>query len=433
MLLSSVYDEYRQMSSISLRPSTGKRSEKSSAFFGALRNRSFRLLYIGQSASSLGNRMYDITLAWTVYRMTGSAADMGIVLIANAVPQVLFSIGGGVLADRASRRRVILGCNIAAGAATGAVCVAAALNQIGISMLMLCACALGAITAFFSPAYGSVFADVLGHSQLQAANGLRGATSSAIRLCGPAIGGLIFTAGGPALGFGLDSASFFFAAATACLAHVPESGVRFGKTLLSDVREGGRYILSASWLINLIVLTLVVNTLCVAPMEVLLALLVRQSHQGSWFLGTALSIEATATLLGSVAIGKWGDRIQPQTLFYTLAGILACGVAILAINLDAVAILIGVILVGIGFTFSVVEDTVLQRFVSSAYLGRVISVGTLASYSLLPLGYAFGGLAEKRFGTLTVLLAGGSAGLAACIGCWVISRRNENPEGYSKV
>ena len=254
-------------------------------------------------------------------------------------------------------------------------------------------------TAFFGPAFNSIFKQILAPDELRAGNALRGITANVNRLVSPTVGGAVYLWGGSSVGFGLDAASFLCAAITVAMIRVPGSAAPAStRSLFGDVRDGLKYLASTSWILVIVLIALIANTLCVAPMEVLLAMIVRQSHHGSWLLGVALSVQAGVAALGAAAVGKFGGRLRPDVAFFGLASVMACGVAIVGIDAGLWTTLIGVVLVGAGFTFSVIEDTVLQRFVPNEYLGRVYSVGTVTAYSLLPLGYAFAGLGAARFG-----------------------------------
>lgn len=389
-----------------------------------IRNRSYRYLYLGQTVSGLGNGMYTITLAWTVYSVTGSASDMGIVMIANVLPQIGFMIFGGAIADRIPRRRVILASNVVAGLVTLAMAVAAALRALDLGTLICCSFLLGLSTAFFEPAFSAIFREVLEPGELRAGNALRGMTANVNRLVSPALGGAAYLWGGSKVGFGFDAATFFFAAVTVAMISASGSpSPASEQSLLRDVKDGFSYLAATQWIFVLVLIALILNTLCIAPMEVLLALVVRQAHQGSLVLGTALSVQAGAAALGAAAVGKFGGRLRSGVAFFGLAGIMTCGVTIVGLNAGAWTIVAGMALVGAGFTFGVIEDTVLQRYIPNEYLGRVYSVGGVAAYSLLPLGYAWAGIGAVRFGPGPVLVGGGVLAILACGAAYAVTMR----------
>jgi MFS family permease len=372
--------------------------------------------------------MYNVILAWTVYSRTGSAADMGYVMVAYIAPQLIFAVYGGVLADRMSRQQLILLSNLGAGLITLGLCIAIWLNAINAYYLVLGSFLLGLVSAFFTPAYGSIFKDILDPDELRSANALSGTVSGVLRLVSPALGGALYAIGGATIGFGLDSATFFFAALAAALMVMPARAAGAPAKVLAEARLGLSYLVSTRWLRRIVIVSLLANTFCIAPMEVLLALLVRQSHEGSWFLGLALSVQAGVAAAAALGVGRWPGRIRPGKAFYLLSVTLAAGVAVLGLNLGPATIVGGVILIGLGFTFSVIEDTVLQKYVPSEYLGRVYSLGMVAAYSLLPIGYVLAGVLSTRLGPGPVLLTGGLVGILASLLAYLLASVSNSEE-----
>jgi MFS family permease len=398
-----------------------------------LRNRNFVLLWFGQSVSSVGNGMYAITLAWAVYSLTHSASKMGIVLAANVVPQLCLALFGGVLADRVERRLVILATNIAAAAITGFLALAASHHSLGAAWIVAASFGLGVATAFFVPAFSAIFKDVLSSEERTAANSLRGVTSNVVRLISPALGGLVYAAGGATLGFGLDAVSFLVAVIAVAVSNIPHRKMHVPGTIFSEIGDGVKYIVRTAWLRNLILTALVTNTLCIAPIEVLLALVVRDAHHSSSFLGSLLSGQAAFAAVGSAIIGRFSDRIRALTGFFALSGVLAAGVAITGAAASVSLLLfVGVSLIGVGFSCNVLEDTVMQAQVPDELIGRVYGVGMLAAFSLLPLGYAYAGTGARVFGPDAVLISGGVCGVLLC-SVFVLTMKGSVTEDSEKL
>jgi len=402
-------------------------SRTNQSLFSPLTVRNYRYLYVGQAVSGLGNGMFVVALAWTVYGLTGSAADMGAVLIADIVPQLALVTYAGVLADRISRRLVILFSNVGAGLVTLILSLALAAHKLDAAGLIVCSFLLGGATAFFGPAFNAIFKNVLKPTELRAGNSLRSITNSINRLVGPTLGGVIYAFGGGILAFGIDAVTFFFAALTVAFVIVPESPVGRSGGAISDARDGFKYVFSTPWLLSITLIALVANTVCIAPMEVLLGMVVRESHAGSLFLGAVLSTQASFAVIGATLVGKFGSRIQPTVAFYVLVVIMACGVLAIGLHMGDWTVLLGASLIGVGFTFGSVEDTVLQRYVPDEYLGRVYGVGVMAAFSLFPIGYAIAGFWATSVGPFHVLMASGAIGIFASIICYrVIGLRSRS-------
>src|SRR4051794_23641531 len=120
-------------------------------FARALRSRSFALLWLGQTISTLGDGVYLTALAWQVLTLTGSGAAMGIVLIATAVPRVLFMLLGGVIADRLPRRLVMLWADAGRAVAVGAIAILSYTNTLEFWHLIALGLLFGLSQAFFLP------------------------------------------------------------------------------------------------------------------------------------------------------------------------------------------------------------------------------------------------------------------------------------------
>jgi Transmembrane secretion effector len=401
---------------VAKRLTDGKGPSGQGRFKGPLRNPNFVFLWLGQSVSSMGNGMYTITLAWSVYSATGSSADMGLVLAANVVPDLAFTLFGGILADRIQRKTIIVWTNLASTVITAGLTVAAVTHRLDIVGILLASFALGLTMAFFAPAFSSIFKDVLAEDERVAGNSLRGVSTNVIRLVSPAIGGAVFAFGGAGLGFGLDALSFLIAAMAVLIARIPSSTVAMPGTVLNDVREGMAFIRRSEWLRKVIILSLVINAFCIPPAEVLLTLIVREAHHGASSLGTLLSVQAAFAAVASWVVGRVALRIRASVWFFFLYGTLAAGVAITGAGSKFwILAFVGVSLIGIGFACNVLEDIIMQSVVPHSLLGRVYSISILSSYALLPLGYAFAGIGASFVGASTVLIVGGCLSVFICI------------------
>jgi MFS family permease len=158
---------------------------------GALRERQFRLLFIGQSVSILGDAMSGVALAFAVLEIDGSASELGLVLAAGALPFLVFLLVGGVVADRLPRRGVMLTADVVrmATQATMAVLLIAGVAEVW--ELAALQALRGTASAFFGPASTGLIPQTVSAERLQEANALRGLASAASWIAGPAIAGAL--------------------------------------------------------------------------------------------------------------------------------------------------------------------------------------------------------------------------------------------------
>src|SRR5574342_1431835 len=182
-----------------------------------LRIRNFRLLWIGERLSLLGDQFYMIALPWLVLTLTGNALAVGTVFALAGIPRALFMLVGGALTDRFTPRRLMINSNLARMVLTGLLAVLVAMNLIQLWMLYVLALFFGLADAFFFPAQTSIVPQLVDKDQLQQGNAMIQGTATLSLLVGPILagrliswldGGTMHSTFGIALAFALDSLSF---------------------------------------------------------------------------------------------------------------------------------------------------------------------------------------------------------------------------------
>jgi MFS family permease len=163
----------------------------------ALAQPAFRNLWIGQALSSVGDAMVLIVIGLFVTDLTGQGSDVGLVLAAYAAPMVVFLLVGGVIADRMSRRTVMLGCDAVRAGLHALVAVLIAVDAAEVWHLVVIGALFGTAGAFFRPAYSGLVPQSVPEELIQAAQALTGASRQAAIIVGPALGGApVMLAGG---------------------------------------------------------------------------------------------------------------------------------------------------------------------------------------------------------------------------------------------
>jgi MFS family permease len=189
---------------------------------GALRERQFRLLYTGQTFSNLGSALVPIALAFAVLDLTGSATDLGLVLLASRLPQVLLVLAGGVVGDRLPRRRVMLASDLVRCATQATTAVLLATGTARLWQLLALQVAHGAAAAFFDLAATGLVPQTVSPGRLQRANALMGLSRSATGILGQIGAGVLVATVGPALALAVDAASFAVSAWSLALLRTTE-------------------------------------------------------------------------------------------------------------------------------------------------------------------------------------------------------------------
>jgi DHA3 family tetracycline resistance protein-like MFS transporter len=379
-----------------------------------LRHRDFRLLWSGMCVSLLGDGVFLVAMAWQVYALSDAPTALAMVGIAMTVPTIAFLLLGGVLSDRLDRRRVMLGADLARGLAVGAMAALSLTGELALWHVAALVAIYGAGTAFFSPAFDALVPEVLPAEQLAEANALdQFVRPIALRLAGPALGGLLIDAVGVGSAFALDAASFAVSAAALLMMapgvrRIPEGHA----SVASDIRSGLRYVRRHVWLWATFVSAAIAYLLFMGPAEVLLPYVVKNELHGS---ASDLGIVFAAGGIGSVGcaviIGQRGLPRRDITFMYvtwTLATLAVAGYGLAtAVWQLMVASLAFNALETAG---TIVWATAKQRHVPAALLGRVSSLDWLISIGLLPLSFALTGPVSGAIGAQATLIGAGILG-----------------------
>ena len=380
---------------------------------GAFGHRDFRLLFLGRTTSFVGNAFANVALAFAVLELTGSKADLGYVLAARSLPQVLFLLAGGIWADRLPRHRVMVVSNVLSGLSQAAVAALLLSGHARIWQLGALAAVNGMSSAFFFPASTGIVPQTVPRPLLQSANALLRLGLNASFIGGAALGGLIVAATSPGVGIACDAASFFLAALFIALIRIPATLRMESSSFLADLGEGWREFSSRPWLWSIVAQFGFVNAAEQGCTQVL-GPAIAKAHLGG---AAAWGLVVTAQSLGFVAGGLLLLRFRPRRLL--LAATLGFLLTIpFLLALSAPAPLVGVVaaaaVAGIGTEiFGVLWETTLQQEISQEKLSRVSAYDALGSFVLIPLGVAVAGPVAQAIGTRETIL--GAAALSLTV------------------
>jgi MFS family permease len=392
------------------------------AIFRAFANRSFLLLWSGQSISRLGDSLFSIALAWWVLQKTGSATVMGMVLICSTVPMILCLLFGGVAVDRFPRVRLMLASDLLRGGVIIVVATLAFLQWLQLWHIFVLSIIFGIADAFFSPAYAALIPDLLPPELLPGANSLRSISKQAALLIGPAIAAVVIALGGTSLAFTCDGISFALSAG--CLLALPQVPVprqpaKKEEGVIQDMREGIIIVLHTPWLWITLLIACVSTIFLIGPSEAALPLLVKQrfgTQVGFYALLTSLSA------LGSVIAALWlghFKRLHRRGLLTYGAWLLASlMLLVIGLPLPLVGVSLAFFIQGAAFqVLGLAWINSLQELVPADLLGRVSSIDYLVSSALLPIGYGIAGIAADHLGASLVFVLGGTiAGSVIALG-----------------
>jgi MFS family permease len=380
-----------------------------------LRHRDFRLLWSGMCVSLLGDGIFLVAMAWQVYALSNAPTALAIVGITMTVPTIAFLLLGGVVSDRFDRRRVMVAADVLRGLAVGLMALLSLTDGLELWHIAALAAVYGAGTAFFSPSFDALVPEVLPPGDLAQANALdQFVRPIALRLAGPALGGVLIDLFGAGTAFALDAASFVVSAA-ALLAMAPAvrravpSG---GGSVARDMREGLRYVRGHVWLWATFASAAIAYLLFMGPAEVLLPYIVKNDlHGGAADLGIVFAAGGIGSVGCAVVLGQRGLPRRDITFMYvtwTLATLAVAGYGLASAVWQLM--LASLAFNALETAGTIVWATAKQRHVPAALLGRVSSLDWLISIGLLPLSFALTGPISGAIGAQSTLIAAGLLG-----------------------
>ena len=373
-----------------------------------LAGRDFRLYWLGQSISMVGDGIYLVAVAWQVYALSNAPTALAIVGLAQTIPLVLFVLVGGALADRMDRRKLLIVGATIPGVAIGLLAVLAASGRIELWQIWVISAAVGVGRSISGPASGAFIPQLVAPDLLVQANSLGQLVRPlAMTLVGPAIGGVLVGAFGFATAFALDAASFGAAVLTLLAIRSrprPRENVQTG--IFEDLREGFAYVHTQTWIWGTLLMATIWVLLVIGPFDVLVPYVVKNDlGGGAAALGFVYAAGGVGAIGAALITGYRGLPRRPVT-WMILGWASGCaslaGVGVATANWQAaVALFFSSALITFG---EIVWITLLMKLVPSALMGRVRSVDWLLSIGLVPLSFAFTGPIAGALGAQEVLV-----------------------------
>ena len=359
-----------------------------------LRQRRFRLLWLGRLASAIGDAIVPVALTFAVLSIHGSATALGGVLASFTIARVVFTLAGGVVADRFSRRTIMLSCDLLRAAVQAFIAVMLLRHHMTLTAFIACEALFGMASAFFGPAADGLVPQTVGPGDLQSANALLGISRNTLNVFGPAASGLLLWVAGPGYVFAIDAASFVVSAGFLARLDI-DAPIRAPlRSFGSELREGFGEVVSRSW-VRAPILGFAVSNFMLASFLVL-GPLVFISHFGNpkqdW--GIVSACGSIGAIVGAFASVKLAPR-RPLYGAFVSTTLLAVPIASLAEPLawEAIAVAWGFGMGSVALANTWWETT-LQRDIPEHVYSRVRSYDILVSFVFMPIGMiAFGPLA----------------------------------------
>ena len=395
------------------------------SIFKVFEGRNFRLLWLGEGTSLLGDQFYLVGLGWLTMQLTNSSLALGAIRMAAAVPRAVLMLVGGAITDRFSPRSVMLVSNFLRAVITIILAALAFTGALQLWQLYVLAISFGIVDAFFYPAYGSIIPIIVDKQNLEAGNGIMYGTMQLRLLVGPAAAGFLIAKTDLSFAFAFDAATFIFASLTLILMHLQPGfkaaesrsgsgspsgvhGINLGTSgsLLTEIHDGLEYVIRHPLLGALLGLVAAVHFAIDAPIFVGVNALASNRFIGAENLGLMLSAWGGGALFGALIAGVWRVKNRGRVVL-GLAALLGILFITLGFLPNLVLVTIDLALMGLANGFwSVVGLAWVQKVVPDEFRGRAMSVVMLASAGIVPFSYALSGWLADLSLTLMFIIAG---------------------------
>jgi predicted MFS family arabinose efflux permease len=386
-------------------PATGRRGT-----FRALQSRPFRLYFAGQVASASGTFVQQTAIGWLVLRLTGSAAELGLVLAVGGVPSLLLGPWGGTVADRVNLRRLLIGTQTAYGLLAGLLWALAAAGKASVAAIVAISVVGGFVQIIDSPSRQAFISSLVMPQDLSSAASLNGVVMNSARVVGPAVAGVLIVTIGTTPCFAINALSYLAVIAALLILRPLRSGARGRST--GGVRAGLQYAASRQQLWLPLVMMALVGLLAFNFPVILPVLASRTFHGNGGTYGLLTTMLSIGSVAGSLGVGLIRHPRRP----YLVAAALAFG-ALLAATAGAPDVAVSCLtLLATGaaaFSFVTLCSTTLQLHSSAAYRGRIMALWVYVYIGTTPIGSIITGAIISAAGARAALLTGAAACLAA--------------------
>jgi MFS family permease len=374
----------------------------------------FRLLWVGQGISAVGDALVPVALAFATLTVARSASALGLVLATATLARVISLPIGGVWADRLPRQRVMLASDIIRGLVQATVAALLLTHTARLWHLVLASAVFSFAGGFFQPASTALTPQTVVPEKLQQANALMGLSRSATWVIGPAISGVLVATVGPAWSFGIDAATFAVSTLSLAVMTVPPLTGIARKNFWTELGDGIRAVAGRRWYLLNLGAHAMWNFAFAAFMVA--GPIVARDHLGG---ARAWGFIAASMGVGSIVGGLIALRVMPRRPL--IIGNLALTLTALQLLATAVpeptVVIMAACVVGeAGFMFlSEIWFSTIPQLLPADLLARATSFDWLVSIISMPLGFAITGPVADHIGIRTTLVAAAFIMVVPCI------------------
>jgi MFS family permease len=356
--------------------------------FAALKHRNYRLFWSGQIISLIGTWMQTVGQGWLVLSLTNSPFKLGFVSMAGSLPILLFTLWGGVVADRVNKRNLILFTQSSAMTLAFILAALTSFKVVQVWHIVMLAFLLGTVNSFDTPSRQAFIVEMVGKEDLTNAIGLNSAMFNTARMVGPAIAGLLIAALGVAGCFWLNGLSFIAVIiGLALIRNTFQPEHREGGSPLKNLLEGLRYLWAHKVLLAIIA-NIGVSSVFGMPYVMLMPVFAKQILKGGpSTYGVLLAAAGAGAIVGGLTVATRGARVRQGAYILFGSGLFAVFIFLFSFSHWLWLSLALLFVSGFAMiTQNVTTNSLIQTTVPDFLRGRIMSIYVLVFMGMFPLG-----------------------------------------------
>jgi MFS family permease len=387
---------------------TGAQASAGPRVLAALSYPNYRRLWLGSMATSIGHWMQQVALGWVALTLTNSAAWVGAVGFARGIPMLLFSLVGGVLADRMDRRQLLLIMQAATGTLAGLLALALWTNTVTIELILIFSFLTGSTMSMIFPTRQALVPSLVERKDLANAVAVNSAMMNGSRIVGPSLAGILLGTVGAVGCFVLQAAGFVWALFMTLAMRLParEAPPRH-QTPVQSLLEGFAYIRGNPEILALLGLAAIPTVFGMPYIQMLPVMARDVLGTGPEGLGILMAASGGGALSGSLVIAFLGTVRRKGICLLAAATAFGLFLCLFATARSLPVAMVLVALAGVAqAVYMALNNTLLQTIVPDQFRGRVMSVYML-TWGLMPLGTLPIGMIASIYGTPAAVMLGG--------------------------
>jgi predicted MFS family arabinose efflux permease len=392
--------------------------------FKAFQYRDFRLMWFGACTSSIGTWMQIVAQGWLIYRLSHSAFLLALDQFLGGIPIFLFSLIGGVVADRIERRKILLVSQYMQMASATILTVLVATGVVHVWHILCLSVVSGLAQAFGGPAYSALIPTLVDREDMPNAIALNSIQFNMAVTIGPALAGQALAKLGEKWCFGLNALSFLAPIISLSMITTRFLPQKTAESMVNSLKQGIKFVRKQPSMEALIVLAFCMTALAM-PMRTYIPVFVKDIfHRGPETYGNLLSLMGVGSICGSLIIASMGNIRNKGRVALTMLICLGAGISVFALSKSLPLSYATLVVVGASMmaVFATVTSLV-QLITTDEMRGRVMSVYNCAFRGGMPMGNLISGWLVPMFTAPVVLAVNGVMLILVALYFLLVQRR----------